>query len=233
MKHQEIFDDQEREALRWGGLAGMLGSGLLVGVFGFLAALGFSETLDAQGAIERFPQAKTARIVENTFYLLAVALWAFHTVVLFLALKRTRFAPALFGSAMMIIGLVILATGAVPHTATAPISDLYHAANASPESTSTLIVAWVVVQGLVDALVVTGLVLTPIGMGFLGLAMIGNAAYGKTLGGISLLLALAGMIAAVLILINPNDIAAVGIFALVFFHLIIGFRTFRLSEKHH
>lgn len=229
MEPQWTDEQQENAALWWGGVAGMLGSALLFTVFVFLAILVGLETIAPEAEMARFPEVMTARIVENTFYLLALACWTVHTAALFVALRRTALAPALAGAVMSALGLVILATGAVPHTATAVISDLYVAAAGDAEARAMLLVTWQAVQGLVDALVVTGLVLTPIGMGLLGVAMHRSPAFGPGAGRIGMVIGLAGLVAAVMILVNPNDVAAIGIFGLIFFHLLIGWKLVRVS----
>jgi hypothetical protein len=224
------FTTNEITAVKSGGLAGIFGSLLLVTVFGFLAILVGDNPVDAHGMIELFPEIKTVRIVENVFYLFCVALWALHAVTMFLVLRRGSFALALAGCVMAVLGLAILATGAIPHTATAPLSDLYHAVDATPENKAMLVVAWQVVQGLVDALVVTGLVLTPLGMGLFGLAMLRSPTYGIVAGWIGIVLGLVGAVSAGMILFESDEMAAVGIFALVFFNIIIGWRTFRIAR---
>ena len=50
-----------------------------------------------------------------------------------LRLRATSPASALIGSALSLMGLVVLAAGALPQVATAPISDLYHAPGATPD----------------------------------------------------------------------------------------------------
>lgn len=230
MNTTETHQSQSASALRWGGASGMLGSLSLLFVFGMLAALVGLETLAIEGEIQRYPEIRSIRALENTMYLLATALWTVHTAALLVALRETAFGPALVGGVTLALGTTILATGAVPHTATDPLSGLYHAAGATPESKAVAVAVWQGVQGIVDALVVTGLVLTPIGMAFLGLAMMRDPRFGGTFGAIALLLGLAGAGAALLILAEPSDIAAIGIFAVVFFHLIIGWRTFRAAS---
>ena len=224
-------DANEQAALRWGGLAGMLGSALLLAVFAFLATFVGLDTLDAKAAVERFPDIRWARIIENTAYLLTLALWALHSMVLFIALRRARLAPALAASVMSVLGLAFLATGAVPHTASTAISDLYHAPDTATELRPFLVIAWQVSQAWVDTLVVTGIVLTPIGLLLYGIAMLGSPDYGKSMGVMGLLFGLAGLYAAVAAVIEEGDIVGLGIFALVFFHAITGWTTYRLSQR--
>ena len=228
MTTSETYSEQERIVLKWGGLAGVFGSLSLVAVFVFLAGLVGLDTLDVEQELQRYPETRTIRVLENTMYLAAIALWCLHTSALFVALCKTNLALAIFGCVTMGLGLFILAAGAIPHTMTDPISDLYHASGASPATQATSVIAWQAIQGIVDTLVITGLALAPFGMGFLGFAMLGHPLYRPWFGWISITLAVAGAIAAVSILADPSDIAAIGMFAIIFFNIIVGWRTFRL-----
>lgn len=228
-KKGKKLNSQEQSALKWGGLAGMLGGVLLLAVFAFLAAFVGLETLDAEAAVERFPEVRWARIIENTAYLFAIALWALHSVALVVALRATSYGPALAGCVISVLGLAVLATGAIPHTATTVISDLYHAPETSADIKPVLILAWHVGQGWVDMFVVTGVVLTPIGMLLYALAMRPVAGFGRWIPWVALALGVAGLCAAGASLIEEGDIVGVGVFALVFFHAIVGWRTFRLA----
>ena len=87
----------------------------------------------------RFPDIKAARLVRNSLYLVVLILWITFFLALYWALWGTSLAPALFGSGPGIPGLVVLAAGAMPHVATAPISDLYHAPEATPMDQATLV----------------------------------------------------------------------------------------------
>jgi hypothetical protein len=218
----------EEEVLRWGGLAGILGSGLFILVFFIVGVFVGADTAEP---VTRFPNVRAARTVENSLYLVVLILWVTHFLALFLALRRTRLAPALFGSVLGILGLVVLAAGALPHVATAPISDLYHAPGATPEDQADLVLLWHATQGIFDALLVVGLVFLPIGLISLGSAMLDVPAFGKALGGTSVGLGVIGVGAAVVVLIDPSSpIAALGFFALIIFHLVLGWKTYRLSR---
>ena len=125
------MDRDVQSTLKWGGLAGILGSLLLLGVFALLAAFDGLETIEAEVAIARFPDIRWARIIENT-----------------------------------------------------------------ADYQTDLVAAWEVSMAWVDTLVVTGLV---------------------------------GGYAAVAGLIEEGDIVALGVFALVFFHIDMGWKSWRLS----
>ncbi len=219
---------QDQSTARMGGFAGILGSALLLGVFAFLAVFVGLDTLDAQAALERYPDIRWARIIENTAYLFALALWALHSVTLFVVLRADSPATALAAMVMSVLGLAILAAGAIPHTAETVISDLYNAPDTAAELMPVLIVAWEVSLGWVDTFVVTGVVLTPVGLLLYGIAMLRSSDFGSWAGWASILFAAAGFYAAVSSLIEESDIVGVGIFALVFFHTVIGVVSLRL-----
>ena len=225
------METQERSAVRWGGLAGMLGSFLMLAVFAFLSVFVGLETLEPEAALRRFPDIRWARIIENTAYLLTLALWAVHSVALTLALRRSRFALGLAAGVISFLGLGILAAGAVPHTAATAISDLYHAPGTSPDLRPVLVVAWEVSQAWVDTLVVTGIVLTPLGLLLFGVAFMTSRSYGAWTGWASVVLGMAGLYAAVAGLIEEGDIVGLGVFALVFFHGIVGWKSFRRQHS--
>ena len=213
-----------------GGLAGILGSALLLGVFALLSIFVGLETLDAQAALDRYPEIRWARIIENTAYLFALALWALHSVALFVVLRSASPAISLAAVVMSVLGLAILAAGAIPHTAETAISDLYHAPDTAAELIPVLIVAWEVSLAWVDTFVVTGLVLTPVGLLLYGIAMLRSDGFGSWAGWLSIFLAAAGIYAVAMGLIEGSDIVAVGIFALILFHIIIGLVSVRLGQ---
>jgi hypothetical protein len=128
-------------------------------------------------------------------------------------------------------GMVVLATGSLPHVATIPISDLYLAPGATPEEQATLVRLWQATQGIFDALLVVGFVLLPIGIIALGVAMFEAPAFGKGVGGVSLGLGVIGIVAASVVLIEVSEIAAIGMFALIIFHLVTGWKLYRLSRE--
>ena len=224
---------QEKSVLRWGGLAGILGGILFIVVF---AIVGFGpvgmEAVEPAAEPMRFPEIRTARIVENGLYLAVLVLWVIHFLALYRALRGTSLAPALFGSALGILGLVMLVAGALPHVATDPISDFYHAPGATPADQATLVLLWQATMGILEMLLVTGLFILPIGLIALGVAMLGSPAFGKGFGGVSVALGVVGGVAAVVLLVDPaSPIAAVGVFALIIFHLVLGWKVYSLSRS--
>jgi hypothetical protein len=220
----------DKSVLRWGGLASIGGGLLFILVFAWVIMFAGPDPAGPAGPITKFPEIKTARTVENGLYLAVLVLWVPVYLVLCRRLERTRPAPALFGSALGMLGLGILAAGAIPHAATSPLSDLYHAAGATAESRATLVLVWQGTQGIFDALLLAGLLVLAVGIILLGLAMHGDAAFGKAAAWLSVLLGTVGIAAGMVVLIDPTSlVAALGIFALIGFHLIIGWKIFRLS----
>jgi len=179
----------------------------------------------------RFPDVRAAQTVEEVLYLGALALWAVHFLALYRALRATSLAPALFGSGLGILGLILLAAGALPQIATAPISDAYHAPGATPADQATLLLLWQATWGMLDALLVAGLLLLPVALFTLGVAMLRTPAFGKAYGWVSVTLGVAGAAAAGALLVDVSEIAAVVIFALIGFHVAVGWKVLRLSNR--
>lgn len=223
--------EQEKSVLRWGGLAGMLGSVLFIVTFVFVGVFVGDEP-SAAGWVERFPEIRWARTVENSLFLAVLILWVPHFLALYRALRRESLAPALFGSVLGILGLVVLAAEALPHVAQAPISDLYHAPGTTPEEQATLVFLWQATQGILDAMFIVGLVLLPIGLICLGVAMLRAPAFGKGFGGAGVVLGALGVGGASLLLVDPASVpgAMAGVFTLIIFHFVLGLKVYRLSR---
>ena len=218
---------QEKSVLQWGGLAGVLGSILFILVFvivGMFVGMEFVEVM-------RFPDVKAARIVENSLYLAVLILWVVHFLALYRALRETSLAPALFGTVLAILGLVMLAADSLHHIWQTPISDLYHASGATPEAQATLVLIWQATHGIFDALLVTGLLFLPIAVIALGVAMFKAPAFGKGFGGLSVVLGVVGVVVASVLLVDPpSPVAVVVMLALIVFHLVLGWKVYRLSR---
>ena len=119
--------DEEKSVLRWGGLAGILGGIIFILVFVVVIVFVGADPAEPEGEVMRFPEIRAARTVEDSLYLMVLILWVTHFLALYRAIRGTSLAPALFGSVLGIVGLGVLAAGALPHVASIPISDLYHA----------------------------------------------------------------------------------------------------------
>jgi uncharacterized protein DUF4386 len=223
--------EEERTVLLWGGLAGILGGIIFILVFVVVIAFVGPDPAQPEGLVQRFPDIRAARTVENSLYLVVLILWVTHFLALYRALRGTSLAPALFGSVLGILGLGVLAAGALPHVATTPISDRYHAPGATPEDRATLALLWQATQGIFDALFVVGLLMLPIALIVLGVAMLRAKAFGKVFGGASVGLGVVGVVAAFAVVVDPlSPIAPVGVLALIIFNLVLGWKVYSLSR---
>ncbi len=227
----DVMDRADQGVLRWGGLAGVLGGLLFVLVFVIVGVFVGADAAEPAGAIMRSPDIRSARTVENGLYLIVLILWCAHVVALGRALADSRRAPALFGSVLGIVGLTVLAAGALPHAVSVPLSDLYHAPGATAADQATLEMVWQGTQAMFDALLVTGLVILPVSVLAFGVAMLEAPGFGRRTGSVSLVLGVIAAVAAIVLLIDPlSFIAVVGIFALIVFHLVAGSRVYRLAR---
>jgi len=208
------------------------GSLLFVGVFALVIVFAGPEPSGLEGPIGRFPDIRVVRTVENTLYLAVVTLWVPLSVALGRSLRRTHPAPALFGTVLNLIGLGVLAAGALPHVVTVGLSDLYHAPAATADDRRTLALLRQATQGMFDALLLTGVLLMATGVILLGLAMHPEPAFGRGVGRASVALGVAGLAAGTVVLVDPDSpAAALGVFALIGFHLVLGWKAYRLSRQ--
>ena len=230
MMKESDRQESATSVLRWGGLASVGGALLFIFVFAWVIVFAGPDPAGPAGPITRFPEIKTVRTVENGLYLAVMVLWVPFYLALHRRLVKFRPAPALFGSALGVLGLGVFAAGAIPHAATSRLSDLYHAAGANAGDQATLVLVWQATQGIFDALLLTGLLVAAAGIVLLGLAMYADPAFGNAASWLTVLLGTAGLAAGTVVLIDPTSlVAALGIFALIAFHLILGWKVYRLS----
>jgi hypothetical protein len=230
-RKEEQKMEEEQSVLRWGGLAGILGGIIFILVFVVVIAFVGADPAQPEGEVMRFPDIRAARTVEDSLYLMVLILWVAHFLALYRALRETSLAPAFFGSVIGIVGLGVLGAGALPHVASVAISELYHAPGATPEDRATLVLLWQATQGIFDALFGAGLLLVPIGFVALGVAMLRSPAFGKGFGGVSVVLGVAGVVAASVLLVDPlSPSAFVGVLSLIIFHLVLGWKIYSLSR---
>jgi len=225
--------EQEKSVLRWGGLAGILGGILFILTWVVVVAgpVGMDDPADLAGWVTRFPDIRAARIVENGLYLVALILEVTLFLALYRALRRTSLAPALFGSVVGIVGLVAMVVSTTPHVAHATISDLYHAPGATPADQATLALLYQASRGIFDAMLYVGFFVVPIGLIALGVAMLGAPAFGKGFGGVSVVLGVVGLVAAVLQMVDPSSMIGAGsYFACLIFYLVLGWKVYSLSR---
>jgi hypothetical protein len=225
--------EREKSVLRWGGLAGILGGILLILTWVVILAgpVGMEDPADLMGWVTRFPDIRMARVVENGIYLVALILEVMLFLALYRALRRTSLAPALFGSVLGIVGLVVFMVGALPHVAHAPLSGLFHAPGATPADQAAIALMWQATWGLFNAMLYVGFFVVPIGLILIGVGMLGVPAFGKGFGWLSVVLGVVGLIAAVLQIVDPSSMIGAGsYFASLIFYLVLGWKVYSLSR---
>jgi Domain of unknown function (DUF4386) len=218
---------EDRSVQRWAGLASMGGGLLFVLVLVIVIVFAGQDPAGPEGPITKFPDIRAVRTVENGLYLAVMVLWVPLYLALYRSLRRTGPAPALFGSVLGVLGLGALAASALPHVATTRLSDLYHAPGAGAEDRAALVAAWQATQGVFDALLVAGVLVVSMGVLVLGSAMHRNPAFARSSGWVSVALGVVGLVAGLVALVDPgSQVVALGIFALIGFHLALGWRVY-------
>ncbi|MDX1415872.1 MAG: hypothetical protein R3293_16875 [Candidatus Promineifilaceae bacterium] len=232
MENLQIME-QENTVLRWGALAGLLGGMFFILTFIVTIAgpVGTEDPVNLAGWVTRFPDIKAARIVENVIYLMALMLEVPLFLALYYALQRTRLAPALFGSVLGIMGLAAMMFSSVPHVAHAPLSDIYHTPGVSPADQATIAILWKGIWGVIDVQTYIGFFVVSAALIVLGVGMITSPDFGKGIGGAALLLGCAGLVMAVLQIVDPASLIGAGsYFASIIFYFIVGWQLFILSR---
>ena len=223
--------EQEKSVLRWGGLSAMLGVTLfLVAIFAAMVLVGDEPPTSAE-LVTRFPDVKVYRVLENLTYLLGLILQVPLFLALYRALRKTSLAPALFGSALGILGLGALMVSTTPHVAHARLAELYTAPGATPADQATIALMWQVVWGMIDVMVYIGFFVIPLGIFALGAAMLSAPAFGRGYGWLSMALAAIGFAAALYQMVDTASMAAFGSYlAYMVFYLVLGWKLYSLSR---
>lgn len=232
MNHVQMVE-QERRVLRWGGLAGLLG-----GIFCIVALVvviagpvGMEEPTDLVTWVTRFPDIKTARVLENLAYLMGLVLGVPLFLALYRALRRTSLAAALFGCGLGIVGLVAMMAAATPHAAHARLFSLYAAPGATAADQATIVLLWQAIWGIVDMLTYVGFFVVPAGLILLGVGMLRSPDFGRVFGGVSVVLGVVGLATAVLQLADPASMFGLGSYlAIVLFYFVAGWKLYRVSR---
>ena len=230
MNNPQIIE-QEKSVLRWGGLAGILGSIILVLVMVFVAVAIGSGPDDLNDVVARFPDIHMLRVIENGVYLVGLLLEILLFLALFYALRKDSLAPALFGSALGIVGLISMAISATPHVAHHPLSEIFQAAGTTAEAQEAITIMWQGTWGVFNAPLYVGFFVVPLGIILLGMAMFGASDFGKGLGWMSVVIGVLAFVAAISQMIDPaGDIGALSYIAPIIFYFVLGIKTYRLSK---
>ena len=230
MNYSQMIE-QEKSVLRWGGLAGILGSIILVLVMVFVAVAIGPGPDDLNDVVVRFPDIHMLRIIENCVYLVGLLLEILLFLALFYALRKDSLALALFGSALGIVGLISMAISATPHVAHHPLSEIFQAAGTTAEAQEAIAIMWQGTWGVFNAPLYVGFFVVPLGIILLGMAMFGASDFGKGLGWMSVVIGVLAFVAAISQMIDPaGDIGALSYIAPIIFYFVLGIKTYRLSK---
>jgi len=222
---------QEKSVLRWGGLAGILGG--IFFILSMIVAVGFipADPPTFTELVARFPGVQILRVAENVLYLMGLILGIPLILALFFSLWKTRLAPALFGSALSIVGLIGMIVSATPHVAHSPLSEIYHTPGITLEAQETLGLIWQAIWGVMDAPLYVGFFVGMFGFTFLGVSMFGSPDFGKGLCWVSVVIGAAGFVAGLFQLIDPtSDIGGLSFIAYIIFYFVLGIKITLLSK---
>ena len=223
---------QENSVLRWGGLSGIIGGILFILSLVVAMVLIPAAPANLTELVARFPDVHILRVAENGLYLFGLILGVPLFLALFWAIKKTSLAPALFGSALGIVGLISMAISATPHVAHFSLSELYQSPGVSPEAQATLGLMWEATWGLFNAPLYVGFLVGMIGFTLVGIGMFGSQKFGKGLSWVIMVLGAAGIIAAFLQMIDPASlIGMVPFFAYIIFYFVLGIKVYKLSKS--
>lgn len=226
----EYSISDEKSVLRWGGLAGMLGG--IMFIFTIVILLGFvpAAPATAEGVVMRFPDVRAAMTAGQIVYLVAVILWVMLFLALYRALRGSSPAPALFGTGLSFLGLVVYATGGLTVVALAPISNLYHAPGATSVQQATLVLLWQATQGIFNETDTVGFAVFSIGLILLGVAMLRTPAFGKVFGAVSVVIGVAGVLGISFFAVDSSPFAIFGILAFIIYPLLFGWKLYGMSR---
>lgn len=181
-----------KSVMKWGGICGFFGVAFLVlAVPAALFGVG-ADPAELQGWVTRFPEIQMARVVENGLYLMGLVLQIPLFLSVYHALREQKPAAALFGPALAIVGLVIMATVAAPHGSHAALSALALDSTATAADQQTIALMWQALWGVFYGVLNVGFVVVPMGIVVVGVGAVGDDRFGK---GVAYALLILGVVA--------------------------------------
>jgi len=223
--------EQEKIVLRWGGMSGIVGGILFILSMAFVAIAIGDDPADLQEIVARFPEIHMLRVIENSVYLMALLFEIPLYLSLFWALRKQNLAPALFGSAISIVGLVSMIISSTPHVAHHPLSEIFQETGTTPEAQEVIAMIWQGTWGMFDAPLYVGFFVVPIGIILIGIAMFGTSNFGKGLAWISVVVGFVAFVSAIFQMIDPaSDVGALSYLLPIIFYFAIGIKQYRLSK---
>jgi hypothetical protein len=183
----------------------------------------------------RFADARAA-LGLSTILMMTIAFLSVTLVLaLYRALRGTNLVFALFGSVLGVVGYIATALGdASTFFAFAPISALYQAPAATPETPATVVLLWQATQGITHTFFFVGSLFMTVCFIVLGVAMLGAPAFGRRFGGVSIFLGVIGLAGVVASLFLAGEIGpqvmGIAVFANLIFLPLFGWKVYRLSR---
>ena len=235
--------ESERSILRWGGLGGMMDGVVFIFVpvilFGFAPQVPSGSFMtegggrvDPTALVMTFPDSRMPIIVGNFLNFLSVVLSLALILALYRALRGTSPAPALWGSALYIIGLGVIFTETVTQVAFDPISSLYHAPGVTPAEQTTLVIMWQAIQSVFFELDAAAILVLSMGLVVLGVAMIGAPRFGKTIGSPIIVLGGVGLLVTSVFGITSFLVAIILVPAFIIVPILLGWKVHGMSRSH-
>lgn len=225
-----VVQDHERavhQLIRWGGVSGIAGVMALIGSVAVVVALDLPDASDVE-TLTDFANIESGRIAEHFLYLGALMLFALQVTVLYRLLRATHLAASLFGTVVAGIGYTIMAASSLLHVSTAPLAELYTAADTTPQDLRAIEYGWYGAQSVFDTMLTTGVLLVPMGIVLFGLAMWKNPAFGRGLTTLTIGLGMLGVVGGVIATVDPGSMfSAASVLAIGVFHLATGIRMLR------
>lgn len=223
--------ENDKSVLRWGGLAGILA--FIVWMVE-MPIYGLVDPFVPDGLLV-FPEIRVLLGVSTILMMTIAILSIAFILTLYRALKVTNLGFALFGSVMGVIGYIVTAFGdASTFFAFAPLSDLYLAPGVTPETQATITVLWDAIQGITRTFFFVGALFMVMCFIVLGVVMLRAPAYGRNLGGVSIILGAVGILGVFASLFIPGSIGVqlmgIAVFADLIFLPIFGWKTYRLTS---
>jgi len=223
--------EQDKLVLRWGGLAGILA--FIVWIVE-MPLYGFVDPFTPEGLM-RFADVRAA-LGMSTILMMTIAFLSVAFVLsLYRALRATNLAFALFGGVLGVVGYIATALGdASTFFAFAPISNLYQAPAATPETQTIVVLLWQANQGITITFFFVGSLFMTLSFIVLGVAMLKAPAFGKRFAGVSILLGVIGIVGVIASLFVAGEIGmqlmGISVFANIIFLPLFGWKVYRLSR---
>jgi hypothetical protein len=232
---------QERSVLRCGGLAG-IAAGLVfilvpVILFGLVpqAPAGSFKVegggqVDPVALVAMFPASRAAISAGNFVNFVSGILTLALVISLFITLRKTKLAPALFGSALYVLGLAVIFTETVTQVVFDPLSSLYQAPWTTPAEQTTLVMLWQATQGIFFELDAAAILLLSTGILILGVAMYRAPSFGRAVGGLSIVFGMAGLVVTTIFGITSFLAAFLLIPVFIALPIILGWKVYMASK---